>query len=135
MHKALQGRCGLFCGGCEIYIAYATDNKECRRQIALDCGQARGKAMLPEQVKCLGCKAPDASYWKTKCKIRICAEDRGVEFCYQCRSYPCDNLQEFHENRPEARENLRLISKIGPEAWLLRMLTDARKEEEIQPDE
>lgn len=130
MHRALQGRCGIFCGDCDIYIAYATDNLENRKKIALEYSKGRGKGISPDQVKCLGCKAPDSSCWESRCKIRACAEERGVEFCYQCLSYPCDILVALFERRPDARKNLKDISKIGPDAWLLRMLTKDREEEE-----
>jgi hypothetical protein len=135
MHRALQGRCGLFCGDCKIYIAYATDDIESRRNIALECRGISGKAIAPDQVKCLGCKSPDSSCWRSKCKIRACAEERGMEFCYQCRAYSCDILQEFHEQHPEAKENLKMISKLGPDAWLLHMLTKNRKNCEDESSE
>ncbi len=129
MHRALQGRCGLFCGNCEVYIAYATDDIEGRKKIAAKQRELRPKPITPEQVKCLGCKGPDSPWWSGKCKIRSCAEERGVEFCYQSRVYPCDILKEFHEQHPNARENLRTISKQGPDAWLLQMMTRNRNKD------
>jgi hypothetical protein len=129
MHRALQGRCGLFCGHCEVYIAYSTNNIGSQKRIAKDSGAARGKNMSPDQVKCLGCKGTMTSNWRSPCKIRVCAEERGVEFCYQCRQYPCDELQSFFETHPEARENLRTISKVGPDAWLAQMMAKNRTPE------
>ena len=126
MHRALQGRCGLFCGDCKIYVAYSTEDTEAQLEIAKTAGKVKGRTVSPDQIKCLGCKGAMASLWRTGCAIRTCAEERGVEFCYQCRSYPCDQLQKFYEKRPEAQENLRTISKIGPDAWLRIMLTKNR---------
>ena len=123
MHRALQGRCGLFCGDCKIYIAYSTNNLSAQRRIASEFAPEQGKALAPEQVKCLGCKGNMSSVWRNNCKIRLCAEDRGVEFCYQCLDYPCEAIEKFFGKHPEARENLRTISKIGPDAWLSMMLT------------
>jgi hypothetical protein len=122
MHRALQGRCGLFCGDCEIYIAYSTNNLESQRKIAKAKGKVKGRNVAPEQVKCLGCKGTMASIWRTGCAIRACAEERGMEFCYQCRIYPCDQLQQFFKTHSQAEDNLRTISKIGPDAWLHNML-------------
>ena len=127
MHRALQGRCGQFCGDCKIYIAYSTNNKTAQREIAKETGKVKGRALSAEQVKCLGCKGVAASLWRTNCAIRACAEERGVEFCYQCRSYVCDMLSSFFETRPGAAENLRTISKIGPDAWLHNMLAKNRQ--------
>jgi hypothetical protein len=123
MHRALQGRCGQFCGDCKIYIAYSTEDVRAQREIAKGAGKLKGRSVSPEQVKCLGCKGSAASLWRNGCAIRSCAEDRGVEFCYQCQVYPCEQLQEFFESHPEAQNNLRTISKIGPDAWLHSMLT------------
>lgn len=122
MHRALQGRCGLFCGDCEIYIAYSTNDKKTQGKIAREYNQLKGKSVTPEQVKCLGCKSTTPSIWRNRCQIRLCAEERGVEFCYQCLDYPCNEIQKFLEKHPQARENLRTISKIGPDAWLSMML-------------
>ena len=134
MHRALQGRCGLFCGDCKIYNAYATDDVESRKKIAQEYREIRGRNITPEQVKCLGCKAADSSCWESKCKIRACAEERGMEFCYQCLAYPCDMLQKFHGDHPEARENLKTISKVGSDAWLLQMLTKNRRDADDKDD-
>ncbi len=123
MHRALQGRCGLFCGDCEIYIAYSTEDTNKQQKIAKATGKVKGRDILPDQVKCLGCKGSMASVWRTSCAIRACAEERGLEFCYQCQNFACDKLQKFFERHSEARDNLRKISKIGPDAWLHFMLT------------
>jgi len=128
MHRALQGRCGIFCGDCEIYIAYSTNNIGERKRIARKYDGA-GKSIMPEQVKCLGCKGNADNVWRAGCKIRVCAEDKGVEFCYQCLDYPCNELDKLFACHPEARENLRLISKVGPDAWLHRMMTKDKKDE------
>lgn len=131
MHRALQGRCGIFCGDCKIYIAYSTEDSETQKEIAKSVGKIKGRAISPEQVKCLGCKGAMASIWRNGCAIRSCAEERGLEFCYQCRSYQCDQLQEFFETHPEAQENLRTISKIGPDAWLHKMLIKYKAADEV----
>jgi hypothetical protein len=125
MHRALQGRCGIFCGDCEIYIAYSTGNTEAQERIAKELSSA-DRTVSVEQIKCLGCKGTVASVWRSGCKLRLCAEDNGLEFCYQCRDYPCDELERFFENHPQAKENLRLISKIGPDAWLQKMMMKSK---------
>jgi hypothetical protein len=127
VYRSLQGRCGLYCGDCEIYIAYSTDDTNAQRKIARKSSKERGETISPDQIKCLGCKGPDTSCWGATCKIRICAEERGIEFCYQCREYSCDELNSFFEKRPAARENLRMISKIGPDAWITTMMSRSGK--------
>lgn len=127
MYRSLQGRCGLYCGHCEIFIAYSTSDTKAQRKIARRFGKERGETILPDQIKCLGCKGPESSCWGATCKIRICAEEKGNEFCYQCRDYPCDELTTFFEKKPAARENLRMISKVGPDAWITAMMSRSQK--------
>jgi hypothetical protein len=130
MHRALQGRCGQFCGDCKIYIAYSTEDARAQNEIAKGIGKIKGRSVSPEQVKCLGCKGTMTSLWRNGCFIRGCAEERGVEFCYQCQNYPCEQLQDHFESCPESQTNLRVISKIGPDAWLHNMLTKNRDSNE-----
>lgn len=130
MYRALQGRCGLFCGECDIYIAYSTNDLEAQRKFATDYNERKGRNITPEQVKCLGCKGPPASRWHPQCQIGSCADERGVEFCYQCHDYPCDKLQGIFAKYPQAQVNLRTISKIGPDAWVAEMLARIRQRKE-----
>ncbi len=123
MYNNLQGRCGLYCGHCSIYMAYSTSNREALQKIASEINKTQDKMIKPEDVKCLGCKSPAVSCWNSTCEIRNCADERGIEFCYQCRVYPCDIIQNHLEKHPQARENMRTISKIGPYAWLTEMMT------------
>jgi len=98
-----------------------------QRKIARKLSNVRGETILPDQIKCLGCKGSVSSCWGATCKIRICAEEKGIEFCYQCRDYACDELSAFFEKRPVARENLRMISKVGPDAWISAMISRSQK--------
>ena len=122
-YRSLQGRCGCFCGNCEIYIAYSTRDKKTLERIARDNLEKIGKAVSPEKVKCLGCKGQTSSRWNSRCEIRSCADDRGLEFCYQCSEYPCPTLEKHFDRHPEACANLKTISKIGPDAWVSSMLS------------
>jgi len=75
----LQGRCGRFCGECEIYLAYSTDDKKTLARIAREYFEETGKKAAPEKMKCLGCKGQTTSCWSSGCEIRKCAEERGLE--------------------------------------------------------
>lgn len=128
MHRALQACCGVFCGECEVYIAYSTNNLEAQKRIAEEfCRRNPGLSIGTEQVKCVGCKGSAANPIRNNCKVRLCAEDRGVEFCYQCPDFPCDPLEKSFAIHPGARENLRMISKIGPDAWVQKMMGKDRR--------
>jgi hypothetical protein len=41
-------------------------------------------------VKCGGCRMEKCKIFKD-CKVRDCSENKGVDFCFQCSDFPCDN--------------------------------------------
>lgn len=125
IYRALQGRCGRFCGECELYIAYSTSDHEALTRLAEKYSVECGEDISPEKLKCVGCKGRSSGCRCANCEIRACAEDIGIEFCYQCLEYPCDKLLKLFDKYPEARENLKTISKIGPDAWVSSMMAKA----------
>ncbi len=108
-------------------MAYSTNNAKEQSRIAKEL-QESGKAKRAlTKVKCLGCKDTSTSVWKSNCKVRACCEDWGHEFCYQCTKYSCDLLEEVFESSPEARKNLKTISKIGADAWVAQKTAQKRR--------
>ncbi len=62
--------CGIFCGGCPVF------------------SREKNACMGAE----IGCKT-------RKCKgIYVCCiEKKGLEFCHQCKTYPCNRFRKFAE--------------------------------------
>ena len=66
---------------------------------------------------CKGCRQGGGWSWWPDCPIRICCEERHVEFCYQCQEFPClllttgplkERLQRFIDaNRQIQRRGLK----------------------------
>jgi len=48
------------------------------------------------------------------CEVRKCAENRGIEFCFQCTEFPCDKLSLILKEHPD----LVKIKEIGIEKWV-----------------
>lgn len=123
VNKNLVGRCGLYCGSCEIYRAYK-DSQELRERLA------KKHKCLPEEVRCKGCRALGTypwtyeKEWGSNCKIRNCLNVKGLTFCYECPEY--DTCQK-HADLAKAcswlgvdlRANLRMIREGKAEEWLL----------------
>jgi hypothetical protein len=99
-------------------VAYSTNDVKTQEKISKEIAESLPNKKQNYKVKCLGCKETSSSIWKTTCKVRPCCEDWGHEFCYQCGKYSCDMLEDLFGKWPEARENLRTISKIGADAWV-----------------
>jgi hypothetical protein len=122
VNKNLIGRCGLYCGVCEIYRAYK-DSQELRGKIA------KKHNCLPEEVRCEGCQALSVygwSYekeWGSNCKILKCLNAKGFSFCYECPQYDTCQLHAGLAKaclpRIDLRANLQLIREGKAEEWLL----------------
>jgi hypothetical protein len=120
--KNLAGRCGLYCGICEIYRAYK-DSKELQARLAKKHGCS------PEEVRCEGCQALNVYAWShekewgTNCKILKCLNARRLQFCYECNDYgTCNKHAEFTKICSviglDLRANLQMFREGRIEEWL-----------------
>lgn len=102
--------CGLFCGACDVLMAYKTGNED---KIAPYLN------IEPSQIKCHGCKSDTVFINCQKCNIRNCAINRNIKHCIDCDDYPCNF---FNENKlPHWKitsKNLMTIKNIGVNQWL-----------------
>jgi hypothetical protein len=114
----LIGACGLDCEECEIRLA--SDHPELARRIADWLCQHGYPRVRSENVHCSGCKGDRAKHWSADCWILLCCVDKkGLEFCYECQTFPCDRLNEWAktDNRyEEALDRLKDIRKNEEDA-------------------
>jgi hypothetical protein len=116
--KRLAAVCGLFCGGCDIYLASHGD-RELQRRIGENVSQVTSREIKPKEIKCEGCWGPLEVHWSADCKMLNCARERGYRFCFECEEYPCDKLIMFKDKHyPHVLDNLNRIRQIGVESWL-----------------
>ncbi len=100
----LAGRCGIYCGACLIHRAYKDSNKEIQEEMA---GRVKPSRM-PKDVVCEGCQTLLTSQksWAGEeafplvggrnCKIILCLETKGLDFCCECTEYPdCEMFSSF----------------------------------------
>jgi len=120
--KNLVGRCGLYCGICEIYRAYK-DSKELQKKLA------KKHNCFPEEVRCECCQAMDVYAWSHEkewgknCKIVKCLDTKELMFCYECSEYDtCQKHAEFAKICSgigiDLRRNLRMLKEGEVEEWL-----------------
>lgn len=82
-NPGLAGRCGIYCGYCEIYRAYK-DSPKLRVELA------KRYHCSPSDIICSGCQRLHARGWAAdpnwgrNCKIRECLGEQGFRFCYEC---------------------------------------------------
>ncbi|MFP4082491.1 MAG: DUF3795 domain-containing protein [Candidatus Aminicenantes bacterium] len=111
--------CGLICQGCPIYWATREEDKEkkekMRAEIARICKEQYGEELKPDDITdCDGCRTEKGKLFSasSKCQIRKCAREKGLENCAYCRKYPCENLKVFFASEPEAKTRLDLINRV-----------------------
>lgn len=68
------------------------------------------------QTECTGCRHEQCKLLKS-CKVRACSEEKGVDFCFQCSKFPC-NETGFDENLElRWKKNNARMRDIGVEAY------------------
>ena len=111
---ALIGRCGLYCGACDIYRVYVDKKEEEQKKMA-EFFKCR-----PEQVRCQGCQNLTLEDWCSECKILECLNKNKYHYCYECKEIEtCDNYQGLNKrynNIPY--KNLKRLKEIDKKKWL-----------------
>lgn len=117
--KRLAAVCGLFCPACTVFIGTREDPE--RLKVI-----AQRHQRTVEELQCSGCRAAKRCYYcETKCTMAKCAAERGVEFCGECKEYPCKNLKVFQAEMPhriELWKSQERIKKVGYEKWYAEMI-------------
>jgi len=125
--------CGLYCGACDIMAAFRKGTGEGR--------QAKWEDLPPElqkniptgktdDIRCHGCKSDTVFVGCSKCPIRKCAKEKmQVEFCFECRKFPClrfriySLMRKFMQKKlPHLRSaycNQVFIQEKGVTTWLV----------------
>jgi len=95
MDKGLISPCGMYCGLCSSYLAYIN---QIPRQ--------RGKFS-----HCRGCRPRDkqCSWLKKRCDL---LRNHTVQYCYECPSYPCGELEHI-SNRYRTRYGLDFLESLA----------------------
>jgi hypothetical protein len=118
--KALTAVCGIDCFNCEFFHTNVDGffaNLPPDRTAAF---AARG--MTLEKVRCQGCRISGCTAIEGTCETLACANERKVEFCFECKDFPCSRLQPLVQNADRVPHNLKVynlcaIKNRGIEAW------------------
>jgi hypothetical protein len=117
MARSLIGACGMLCSTCAIFIATASLDRAKMAELAEELSKESRKKLGTSDINCWGCRCSDKHCFNANCRFRKCSKNKGLEFCYRCAQYPCDNIQAFYKKQPSAQENLKRICKIGVDAF------------------
>ncbi|MFW9828464.1 MAG: DUF3795 domain-containing protein [Candidatus Thorarchaeota archaeon] len=84
--------CGLNCMDCQIY--QAPYNKVLANKL-VKMFHNMWDNVKPEDFHCSTCRGKLSECWTKECWIRdCCVNDKKLNFCYQCKDFPCKGLEE-----------------------------------------
>ncbi|NIO37140.1 DUF3795 domain-containing protein [Candidatus Bathyarchaeota archaeon] len=113
--------CGLNCAKCDIYEA-GHGNEKARNEILEWFKKEQNQILKPEDIRCDGCRGSPENHWSSDCKMMLCAKKRGIQYCFQCRDFPCTLLKEFSSDgishHKRTVENLKNVKEIGINVWI-----------------
>lgn len=133
--KDLVGYCGAYCGECgmykgRIYAKVAKDFSEILRAadyadwlpkfVKLDFNFEdflKGVEYFCNENAGSYCQEPCKEGGGAPCKIRPCAEERGIKICYECEDFPCAHLSWILEKYPDKLEDYERFKKLGLKRW------------------
>ena len=128
--------CGLHCGKCFAFVDGEIKNNSIKLKESLgdfDIYARRFVDLINEPVfkkysdfkellsyfalvECRGCRKEKCKIFKD-CKVRDCSENKGVDFCFQCNDFPCENTGfDKHLHKRSVDINMR-IKEIGVENY------------------
>ena len=77
---------------------------------------------MAENGTCISCREGSGN---PNCAVRICAENKGIEMCAFCDSYPCELFTDFLKGYPILENDNALLREQGYDAWF--KLQDERR--------
>ncbi len=111
--ERMDSFCGLYCGACEIFLAR---RKGLLGELAEKWGREKS------EILCHGCKTEIVSIYCRSCSIKACVGEKKLQYCFQCRLFPCKKLLDFkndqHPHHSIVFRNLELIKNLGAKQWL-----------------
>lgn len=116
--KKIVAPCGIDCFNCEMFEDNVTDQFQ---------SYLSEKTNIPkEMIRCKGCTEGNIclllKLGGKSCKTADCAREKGVEYCYECDVFPCENLMPIADGAQKYPHNMKLynlcrMKRIGIEAW------------------
>lgn len=104
--------CGLDCDKCEAFTATQNNDDALRAKVAADWSKMFNVKIEPDSVNCTSCRSEGIKvFYCQMCKVRKCAAEKTVDHCGQCKSYPCDYLNEIFSYSDVPKANLEALRK------------------------
>src|SRR4030042_5448746 len=108
--------CGIDCFLYELFNDNMTDLMKNNLAIML-------KTDKEKIVPCKGCMDQKGCLIHPKCATYDCVQEKKVDFCYECSSFPCEKLQPASDRADKLPHNIKVynlcrIKLVGLEMWI-----------------
>ena len=113
--RKLSAPCGLDCFNCEVFEENITE--EMKKRFAVKIKKD------PEEIACKGCRTErGCKLLGSPCETLNCIEDKKLEFCFECKEFPCVKLQPAKEGADKFPHNYKVFNlcrmkAVGVEKW------------------
>ena len=116
--KKVVAPCGIDCFNCELYESNITEE--------FINGLVARINIPKELLICKGCiEGNICTLLKLKgksCKTVDCVRGKGVNYCFECDTFPCESLMPLADGAQKFPHNIKLynlcqMKKLGVEAW------------------
>lgn len=97
------------------------------KSMVAPCGMTCTYCYVHHKLKkpCLGCRQSDSNKPNScrHCKIKACVEEKRLQFCYECKEYPCPLIKRLDKSyrtryQESLIQNMKEIEEIGIESFL-----------------
>lgn len=112
-NKPMIAVCGIDCATCGIRLA--PDNPEIAERLVKSF-QENGLIphAEPSIFHCDGCRGDRSKHWSENCWIlKCCVDDKGLEYCSQCRDFPCNELAEWSAQNERYQKAFNRLKDMG----------------------
>ena len=125
MDKKYMCYCGLYCGNCAVKVKVEPAAKILFEEMK-KAGFEDILPMIPDGDKfwpflkgmvqgvCVSCSEGSGNH---NCAVRKCAQDKGIEMCALCESYPCALFEKYFEGYPILKHDNSVLRDEGIDAW------------------
>ena len=121
----LTAPCGLDCFNCRLFLAH--EDPDARAEVE-QMAEAYGVPF--EIMLCRGCRNHNGRIpvqqhifgEAHRCAAYECSRKEKVDFCGECKQFPCDSLHPYSDKADELPHNMKvfnlcLIQRMGLEKW------------------
>lgn len=111
--------CGIDCFNCEMFEKNLTEEFQER--------MAELFKVSKERIICKGCingnQCLVLDLQGQKCQTLECVNKNGVDYCFECNQFPCENLMPIADRAATHPHNMKLynlcmMKKLGINGWL-----------------